>query len=294
MARLRHLAAAIVALMLSIAPAEANDSPMKQFGSDAAVQIDSSTAYLTYRTRMKAQLHFIRAVTPDDRAIYEKKRSIAFGRVHRSYETDLAEWQDKDAIWRNMAKAHKLNGALEPIRPVEPSEADFAYPAAEFGNLVSVGTGPQFDKGANTFTYLVAVQPGTYTLYGAFLGGNGAAIGTCLCMGSVKFEAAAGKVTDMGELRLPDEPAVVKSGAEYPKVEANKAGNLPPVLIPSSPGLKPAGRLAGLPIVAADLHAADKIPNFFGILIDRLPSIPGILAYDRDAIIDLKAAGRGQ
>jgi hypothetical protein len=49
-------------------------------------------------------------------------------------------------------------------------------------------------------------------------------------------------------------------------------------------------RLSSLPRIAADLRAAGKVPNYMGIAISRLPAIKGVLGYQRDRVIDRKAA----
>jgi hypothetical protein len=33
------------------------------------------------------------------------------------------------------------------------------------------------------------------------------------------------------------------------------------------------------------------MPNYFGVLIDRLAPIPGVLGYERDRVIDLANGG---
>ncbi|HLL31602.1 MAG TPA: hypothetical protein VK403_11445, partial [Allosphingosinicella sp.] len=59
-------------------------------------------------------------------------------------------------------------------------------------------------------------------------------------------------------------------------------------LTPPDPAMPRPARLSGLPVVAADLRAAGKMPNYFGIEIDRLPAVPGVLAYERDKVVDVK------
>jgi hypothetical protein len=98
-------------------------------------------------------------------------------------------------------------------------------------------------------------------------------------MGTVKFAAAAGKVTDLGRIRMPDD-------WDLPAPPPNPAGIVPFVLVPPEAPLQPAGRLQGLPVEPAVFRAMDKMPNSFGVVIDRLFPIPGVLAYDRDKVID--------
>jgi len=137
--------------------------------------------------------------------------------------------------------------------------------------------------------YLRAVQPGTYALYGPLvIGANGAAFGVCMCMGSVRFEARAGEIVDMGEIRFDG----VGSGGE--KGRFGPDGHRLPaaaVVPPRADAARPA-RLANMPYAPASLHAADRMPNYFGVLIDRLAPIPGVLGYERGRVIDL-AGGEG-
>jgi len=47
-------------------------------------------------------------------------------------------------------------------------------------------------------------------------------------------------------------------------------------------------KLESLPRTPASYRAAGKIDNFFGVMIDRLTALPGVLAYRRDEVIDEK------
>jgi hypothetical protein len=98
-------------------------------------------------------------------------------------------------------------------------------------------------------------------LYGA-LAIAGSASGTCLCMGSVRFEARAGQITDLGLINSDVAVRPYESGMARPD------------------------RLNGHPVVAAEWRAAGKVANFFGILINRHPQLSGILSYRRDRVID--------
>jgi hypothetical protein len=50
-------------------------------------------------------------------------------------------------------------------------------------------------------------------------------------------------------------------------------------------------QFANLQVVPAQLRAADKMPNYYGLLIGRLAPIEGVLGYRRDQVLDLTAAG---
>jgi len=106
-------------------------------------------------------------------------------------------------------------------------------------------------------------------------------------MGSVKFEAPPGKIVDLGRIAFPrleshDGEIMRRRG---PKATAAMQVTPPSEALPLPP------RLKGLPVVAADLRAAGKVPNYYGIEIDRLPAIPGVLAYQRDQVLDVKSGG---
>lgn len=150
------------------------------------------------------------------------------------------------------------------------------------GNFVSVTRGPQFSRtGEGDYTYLVAVPPGTYALYGPItITGNGV-IGVCLCMGSVRFDARPGEIMDLGEIRYPATEAMREHRQLRPGT-----GAAPAEVIPYAATMSRPDRLNGLPVVAAEWRAGDKMPNYFGVLISRHPALPGVLRYERDRVID--------
>jgi hypothetical protein len=105
-------------------------------------------------------------------------------------------------------------------------------------------------------------------------------------MGSIRFEARAGQIVDIGELRLGGEEGATPQGRFGP------SGRLPaPIVVPPDPAATRSARLAGVTVVPAELHAADRMPNYFGVLIDRLAPVPGVLEYRRDEVIDVRSQG---
>lgn len=156
--------------------------------------------------------------------------------------------------------------------------ADKKY-AAKMGDSVVIDfegkvDGVPFDGGT----------PGKYRIFGQVDPLVG--IGVCYCMGSVTFEAEAGKITDLGtmDLDLANSGPAEKGDSSSPRVAAYALA-LEPVndLTPVDP------RLKSLPRISADLRAAGKMANYMGIAISRLPAIKGVLSYQRDRIIDKKA-----
>ena len=135
------------------------------------------------------------------------------------------------------------------------------------------GRGARFSKGRED-TYLRAVRPGSYILYGNIgVGLNGAHIGICHCMGSLRFEVKPGQIVDLGEIVYPSPKTPRPWGVS---------------VVPLTPSMSVPPRLSGLPRVAAEFYAAPKMTNYFGVEIDRHEPIPGVLSYRRDVPIDVR------
>ena len=155
----------------------------------------------------------------------------------------------------------------------------------EFHMLVQFGPKSFFDRtdGPNrSFTYLIEVEPGEYTYLGPMqVDINAGTFGECYCMGSVKFEAKAGQITSLGDF--------LSLGW------ANRAALMQTTIDPASLPDRPAAptdwsvpeSLAQYPHAKAELRAAGRRDNFFNALVGRIPPVPGVLAYDRDKVIDL-------
>jgi hypothetical protein len=151
--------------------------------------------------------------------------------------------------------------------------------------LVQFGPKSFFDRsdGPNrSFTYLIEVEPGEYTYLGPMqVDWNAGTSGKCYCMGSVKFEAKAGQITSLGDflsLRWADREALMQTTI-YPASLPDRLAAPTDWSVPES--------LAQYPHAKAELRAAGRRDNFFKALVGRIPPVPGVLAYDRDKVIDL-------
>lgn len=258
----------------------------EQFKSNAAVSIDSARAFILVRSP-GMDLKLLRIATAAERAVYEQDKAAAFAKAKGKYDRDAVKYAEAQKDYETAIS----NGAVnyyKPEKPVEPNESNFAYPAIESDNFVTIWAGRVFDKEGPRTVHLIAVPPGTYRIYGQILEApNGSSSGTCMCMGSVQFDAAAGTITDMGTMRYPI------SEARSDKVEASWNGLTPGKGGLTSMRVEPAdsstyvpARLASLPRVQASYRAAGKVDNFFGVMIDRLTALPGVLAYRRDEVVD--------
>lgn len=280
MSRSMILAAALLAVLLPVTAAGAAKDQVNQ--TDPVV-VDPARSYIFFRAKRKAALRFLREVDSKERAEHETARAAAYEKAQVKYSKKLAEWQRSEAAWRE-APTSARSRMVRLDKPAKLTQETFAYPPPEADNWLTVKAGPRFVEEEDGSSYLIAVEPGTYILYGQITDTQNGPIGTCLCMGSVKFVASAGQVVDLGKI-------------DYPRVEAAKAdlegkfrSRPSHALTPPDPAMPRPARLAGLPVVAADLRAAGKMPNYFGIEIDRLPAVPGILAYERDKVVDVKGA----
>jgi hypothetical protein len=253
----------------------------KHVKDSPTVTLDPAKAYILLRTPNAMPMHFVKIASTEDQIAYDKLRNEAFAEAKEDYIKDLAKYE------RDLALAKKTSGMKTPKKPIEPTEANFQF--TQFAQMANFTMGP-FNRfySKDGGTYLHAVTPGKYRIFGQVDPLVG--IGVCYCMGSVTFEAEAGKITDLGtmDLDLANSGPAEKGDSSSPRVAAYALA-LEPVndLTPVDP------RLKSLPRISADLRAAGKMANYMGIAISRLPAIKGVLSYQRDRIIDKKAVAAG-
>lgn len=228
-----------------------------QLNQKDAVVVAPQTAYLFFRAETRLPLSFLREVSPGEMVEWRAARATALARAQEQYARSLRDYQRAERACEGQPRS-----CIVIRRPTPVTDATFAFTPPEADNFVSLNPGRLFTRNGDAdFSYFIAVPPGTYMLYGSLVVANGVS-GTCLCMGSVRFEARAGQVTDLGMI----------------------ASNL--TVRPYEAGMTRPDRLNGHPLTAAEWRAADKVPNFFGVLISRHQALPGILSYRRDRVID--------
>jgi len=250
-----------------------------------AVTLDKAQGYILLRSDGALPIHLMRVPSADDQAAYDTMRDEAFVEAREKYAKKLASYERTKALAESARKSGSSTPVTVPAKPVEPTTENFEFTA--FGLLAGVSIGPmnRFAKqegGASV--YLQAVTPGTYRIYGPItVIPNSAVMGTCLCMGSVSFEVRAGEIADMGT-------AIVKAP---PPATAEDAEGIVPLnfqLQPATPEMAVDARLTAMPIKPAAYRPIGKLPNYFGLTIDRLAAMPGVMRYDGDRIVDLTAA----
>lgn len=273
------LAGALLALACHAGAALARN----QLGGRDQLVVDPQKSYIFFRTNERLPLRLLREVSPAQRTAWEAQRQRGLERARRGFAGRLRDWQQLEAECRGSQAPACLN--REPQRPVEPTDANFTIPPPELDNFLDISPGPQFTRDGHDYTYLMTVDPGTYIVYGqVVLTSQTGGTGICLCMGSVRFEAPAGRIVDLGELHYPIAEALEAGGTVNPGISPLTSH----AIVPPTAAMATPDRLAGLPVVPAEFRAADKMPNYFGVQISRLAAMPGVLGYERDRVIDLR------
>lgn len=242
-----------------------------------AVTLDPAKAYILLRTPNAMPMHFVKIPSAEDQIAYDKLREEAFAEAKEDYAKAVVKYE------RDLAVAKKTSGMKLPKKPVEPTQSNFQF--TQFSQMANFTMGPFnrfYSKGGGT--YLHAVTPGTYRIFGQVDPLIG--MGVCYCMGSVTFTAEAGKIVDLGTMTtdLANSGPAEKGDSSSPRLAAMTLALNP---VDDTTPVDP--RLASLPRIPADLHAAGKVANYMGIAISRLPAIKDVLGYQRDRIIDRKA-----
>ena len=276
---MKRLSLAIAAAAALLTPVVAPAQTLRQFSrKDLVIQVDPNLSYIFYRTGVQAPMTFIREPDAADVAAWQVARDQAFEKLMKRYRSQMRDWRQQTNSWNRLSPSRR-GGMRAPVKPVMPSQENFAFTTIEMMTMTEGGISPAFFKEKPIFGFLIAVKPGTYSFYGStMLLGTGYA-GTCMCMGTVKFDARPGEIVDLGIFGFHG----IAPGARLPRMEPY-AHPLPSEFRPFDGPLPT--RLQGLPVRPAEFRAAGKFPNYFGVAIDRLYPMPGVLSYRRDMIID--------
>ncbi len=251
--------------------------------------VDQAKGYIFLHGSTRQVGVFLKEPDKEDIEEYSKEWEAALVKAKEKYVKQLKRWEsDKKVAARTKRKM--------PEKPVEPTNENFSIGAIETRNFISFGPEYVFskDKAAEKYSYMMAVKPGTYIYHGPiFFNPQTGFAGVCYCMGSVQFEVKAGMVTDLGNFltvgpNASDDVKVTTSAILVPntmwgatKIEAGQGGGTAEFGLPTS--------LKDWPSIRADFRAAGKQDNYFGIMISRMPPVPGVLSYQRDRVVDEKA-----
>lgn len=247
------------------------------------IEADQGYIYLTAPNRFAGS--FIRIADEEDIAAYQEARAAALARAMEQYEKDHERWQ------RRMERVRA--GEEAPEEPQQPTEDSFGFVSIEQFFANSFGPTYVYSKDGGTYAYLEAVKPGTYIWYGpVFYGAKQGYLGQCYCMGTIKFDVAPGVITNLGNSLFAMPRWEDDKGSPVPQIKENSGLNGFVVELPQESGeldyTLPA-TLASQTSVVPEFSAVGKINNFYRQMIARIAPIDGVIAYDRDRVIDLRA-----
>jgi hypothetical protein len=154
-----------------------------------AIALKPDKAYILLRTDAAMPLYLMKVPTAADQAIYDKLRADAFAEAHEKYLKKLAKYERCQGGGRQDAGARPV-----PEKPEEPTESNFEF--TPFPLLAGFTMGPtnRFAKGdGRRLDLSPGADAGRVSHLWADRRGTGAAMGSCYCMGSVKFEVRAGR-----------------------------------------------------------------------------------------------------
>lgn len=243
------------------------------------VVLNPAKAYIVVQADYVVVPQFMKRPNADEAAKHAANRAEELAK-------EREKWAKKHAAWeKDMATLAKAPSSVKrPTEPQEPTEANFSWPRYEQVHAVYLGPQNRFAKGeGGRSTYLHEVEPGEYVFYGnAMAGGVG---GICACLGTVAFKAEAGKVTSLGQFRMP-----WVDGLRGPKEQRAKTSlDLPEgvTTMAFAPAAFSDPRIPADIVVPARFTPVDRMPNWFGLEVDRVMPIDGVMRYDRDKVVDL-------
>lgn len=249
------------------------------------VKVDPAMGYILISGPERQQGMFIRVPDDESKRIYEDDRQKAFVKAQKRYKAELT-------TWRREVEVAQQNRLAPPDKPEVPKIETFTIDPIELRDVESFGPFFVYSKG-ESITYLNAVKPGTWIWYGPlFMAPNGGAMGTCQCMGTVRFEVKPGVVTDLGTSlvdapRWESEDDIARLQLKQANAKRAAAGKEPlETLISGQVRYGLPASLQSWPSVRAELHASPKMNNYYGVLVSRVAPIPGVLGYHRDVIVD--------
>jgi hypothetical protein len=277
----RGLLIAAVCAMLASSAAVAKEPKWetRAVADKPQVLLDPAKAYVLVEAgKAGTWLTLMKTPTAAERAEDEARHEEELAKAH-------AKWVKKLASWEMQRKGNPQTAGL---RPVEPTRASFAWAPFEQRHVVSIGPLNRFAKGERSL-YLQEVEAGNYVYYGnVMVVPNGAVAGTCACMGTVAFEAVAGKIVALGKIGAPfAELREQVPEAQRPKTPLDlPQGTTSLRLDPGMPATADP-RLPADKTVAASFRPVPWVPNWYGLEIDRLMPIAGVFRYDRAEQVDL-------
>jgi len=260
----------LLALLILLAPAQAMAREAKGVNAlkVAPTALDPTKAYLLLKT--------------------SRAKSGIFSLEHVLLRIPTQAETDAYMAAKKIAYDKALPGLTKKAKDGKvPTIEEFAFDYDGPENAFNTKNGNFLVDGADMRTLLIEVPAGTYVLYGSSLGSGG--LVTCNCLGTVKFEAKPGQITNMGSLYVDK----VHKPSPVPHLEDNVGPSMFSYGFIFGQGLVPASAadpvpdmLKAFPVVLAEYHAVGLYREPGAASINRLAPVPGILGYRRGAVID--------
>lgn len=250
------------------------------------VTLDPDKTYLLVESPTLAMPSFIVMPNDEQREDWARQRAEEMAEAVEDYPDDMRRYERDMETWQATGR----RASRRPQMPIEPTEESFPWPDLESRRIASTGPLNRFYKSDDVSLWLSEVPPGDYVFYGFGFGPTAVGAGTCMCMGSVDFVVEPGKIT------------ALRVGSLFLDADGNRQAEVPDdsnttdlmtrqvMLIGPATGAAYDPRIPRDRIVAAEFSAVENLPNWFGGMVARVEPIEGVLGYDRDKAIDLRAA----
>lgn len=262
------------------------------------VTIESDMGYIFVSGVSRQAGVFYKEPTEKDLEEYNTEKLEEFDKAHKKYLKNLKRWKSK--------KEQKV--AVGP-KPIEPVLEQFSIGPIELRHAVSFGYGKTYLKDKSNpdkphYSYLMSLEPGIYTFAGPVVVSNDGYFGHCYCMGSVKFEVTAGEITNLGNYLtnaplgenggVSNEVFMKRVNKSNPKGQSAILGSLAPGNFDKGTSARVAldfelpVSLSQYSMTIPEFYAAGKMNNHYGVMINRIAPIEGVIRYDRDTIISMR------
>jgi hypothetical protein len=243
----------------------------------ADTQFDAAKAYVLIETGLWADIELVKQATADERELWERDRHAALAKAQAEWPTLLAEYE------RQRVRDARGRATRESApRPIEPTDANFPWPAAEAQLRVMMSVLRRFSTEDGVALFVYEVPPGTYSLYAY----NNIVMRDCLCMGSVSFPVAAGAITALrvdrkflgtkGEV-LSERPRGVSDMERWMRSGIAVSGHTAAAYHP---------RIPRAMIRPAQLSPVPELANWGGYIVNRLLPVPGLFHYEFEKMVD--------
>jgi hypothetical protein len=249
-----RLAVAVAALVGFALPAVAAPSTFREIRAGEPLTIAADRAYLLIRCKADCvPLILVRVPTPAETQEFDQGKRAAF--VKAGSKGDYAA---------------------------------FAYQPKTLNNVYLPDHRAYFEDGP-TRSFLIESYPGTYIIYGI---GSKAVFETCFCLGTVKAEASAGTVTDLGSSMVARaaDPAPFHELADLTNKGDSFRMDFPLVVgavRPASPADPVPQALRRVKVVPAHYQAVGPFDEPSARGVSHLPAISGVLDYRRGEVVDV-------